>query len=135
MSSRTHVAHHYHWGALQLTQATKRLSTNFGEAKGYDIGPEGSFQDLTRFLIAAAYSHAMHKGRVQTTKPTDQVDWDSHRFNPGEIIPSNDICRKSAAAHTRRRRPSQAVVCVSICASLLLAVLLAVLLTGTSVSG
>ena len=73
------------WSALQLTQATKRLSTTFGDAKGYDIGPEGSFQDLTRFLIAAAYSHAMHKGRVQTTKPTDQVDWDSHSYNPGEI--------------------------------------------------
>lgn len=72
---------------LQLTIATKRLSTIFGDREGF-LGPDGSFQDLTRFIIAAAYSHAMHKGRVQSTKPTDQVEWDSHKYNAGTPLPN-----------------------------------------------
>ena len=65
--------------------ATKRLATTFGEREA-PLGADGSFQDLTRFIIAAAYSHAMHKGRVQSTKSSDQVAWDSHNYNPGTAL-------------------------------------------------
>ena len=68
---------------LQLVTATKRLSTTFGEEKGFLGQPEGSFQDLTRFIIAAAYSHSMHKGRVPSVKDTDLVDWETHQYNEG----------------------------------------------------
>ena len=78
---------------LQLMIATKRLSTTFGDREA-PMGAEGSFQDLTRFIIAAAYSHAMHKGRVQNVKPTDKVSWDSHNYSPGTAVQGfSKLCR------------------------------------------
>ena len=68
-----------------MTTASKRLATTFGEEKGFLGQPEGSFQDLTRFIIAAAYSHSMHKGRVPSVKDTDLVDWKSHQYNEGRV--------------------------------------------------
>lgn len=71
---------------MQLTTATKRLSTTFGEQKGFLGQPEGSFQDLTRFIIAAAYSHSMHMGRAGQVKDTDLVDWQTHQYSEGRPI-------------------------------------------------
>jgi hypothetical protein len=66
-----------------LTIATKRLSTTFGEEKGFLGKPEGSFQDLTRLVIAAAYSYAMQQGRVSVDKDADLII--SHQYNEGEL--------------------------------------------------
>lgn len=71
---------------MQLTTATKRLSTTFGEQKGFLGQPEGSFQDLTRFIIAAAYSHSMHMGRAGDVKDKDLVDWQTHQYSEGRHI-------------------------------------------------
>ena len=70
---------------VQLTTAIKRLSTTFGEEKGFLGQPEGSFQDLTRFIIAAAYSYSMHKGRTGSVKDTDLVDWQTHQYSEGTM--------------------------------------------------
>ncbi len=67
---------------VQLMTAIKRLSTTFGDKKGF-LGPEGSFQDLMRFVIAAAYSHSMQKGRVTSEKNVDLID--THQYNEGEL--------------------------------------------------
>lgn len=80
---------------VQLTTATKRLSTTFGEQKGFFGQPEGSFQDLTRFIIAAAYSHSMHMGRAGDVKDTDLVDWQTHQYNEGK--PTKVLCFASLA--------------------------------------
>lgn len=77
---------------VQLTTATKRLSTTFGEEKGFLGQPEGSFQDLTRFIIAAAYSYSMHKGRAGTVKDTGLVDWETHQYSEGGITKALFCC-------------------------------------------
>ena len=82
---------------MQLTTATKRLSTTFGEEKGFLGQPEGSFQDLTRFIIAAAYSYSMHKGRAATVKATDLVDWQTHQYNEGGITKALCCCWLASA--------------------------------------
>jgi len=66
-----------------LTVATKRLSTTFGEEKGFLGKPEGSFQDLTRLVIAAAYIYALQKGRATVDKDVDLIS--SHQYSEGEI--------------------------------------------------
>lgn len=63
--------------------ASKRLSTIFGEEKGFLGKPEGSFQDLTRLVIAAAYSNALQKGRATVDKDPDLIL--SHQYNEGEL--------------------------------------------------
>ena len=82
---------------MQLSVATKRLATTFQGVVG-PLGAEGSFQDLMRFVIAAAYSYSMHKGHVLSVKPTDKVDWDSHRYNPGVAMALHhcQVCRTHA---------------------------------------
>ncbi|KAL3133450.1 hypothetical protein ABBQ38_007313 [Trebouxia sp. C0009 RCD-2024] len=92
----------------KMSTASKRLATTFGEEKGFLGQPEGSFQDLTRFIIAAAYSHSMHKGRVANVKDTDLVDWNSHQYNEALMTAMTSLLPDIIEA-TRREPDPQAV--------------------------
>ncbi|KAA6425648.1 MAG: hypothetical protein FRX49_04545 [Trebouxia sp. A1-2] len=87
----------------KLTVATRRLSTTFGEEKGFLGKPEGSFQDLTRLVIAAAYSYALQKGRPTVDRDVDLIE--SHQYNEGLITAVAAVLPDIVAAASQEPSP------------------------------